>query len=176
MLDSEFFTPLFAGWEQRASALNTLLRPIVNKPFDVNTTDWEEQLERRQHPADAAGLRNEIETLFEEIIDHFEGLSPHQRRQIEELMYENKALIYAATIKADPSTHDGFRRAMILFVIKDQGEDTRDAILELSAYHAKAEEQGINVRTIFKDMADIASTRNKFGWGTTRNLFLKYLT
>lgn len=148
----------------------------MNKAFDLNVTDWEAQLERRQHPADASGLRNEIETLFEEIIDQFEGLSPQQRTQIIELMNEYQALIYAATIKADPSTYDGFRRAMILFVIKDQGKDTRDAILELSAYHAKAKNQGIDVGTIFKDMADIASTRDKFGWGTTRDLFLKYLT
>ena len=147
----------------------------MNKPFDVNAANWEEQLERRQHPADASGLRKEIETLFEEIIDHFEGLSPQQRKQIVELMYENQALMYSAIIKTNPSTYDGFRRTMILFVIKDQGTDIRDAILELSAYHAKAENQGIDVRTIFKDMADIASTRDKFGWGTTRDLFLKYI-
>lgn len=169
------FARIFAQWKQRAAALNTQLKPIVNKPIDVNDPNWEEQIERCQHPADASGLRQEIETLFEEIIDRFEICSPAQREQIVDVMYKNQALRYSAVINADPSTPEGFRRAMILFVIEDQGTDTRDAILALSANHAKAEKQGIDVKTIFKDMAGIASTRDKFGWGTTRDLFLKYL-
>ncbi|MEP3890393.1 MAG: hypothetical protein ABJN69_07985 [Hellea sp.] len=169
------FQSAFEDWERRAAFLNQQLAPIINVEIDMNAPDWEEQIFNRPHPVDEAGLRGAVETLFKEIVDQFEFYTPDQRQHIIDLMYKNDALIYSAVLKADPNTPDGLRKHMILFVIDDQGKDTRDALLALSAYHASGTAKGIDVISIFQEMADIASRRDKFGWGTTRDLFLKYL-
>ena len=173
-MTNDTFDFTFTDWKQRAIALNQKLMPIVNAEVDINTPDWTEKLARRPHPADVSGLRLKIETLFGEIVKQFEFYNPNQRQQIIDLMYQNDALMYAACLDAVHNTPDGFRKRMILFVIDDQGKDTRDAMLALDAFRTDAEIQGIDVNSIFKEMASIASTRDKFGWGSTRDLFLKY--
>lgn len=174
-MTNDTFETSFADWQKRADFLNQKLMPITNRPVDINAHDWVEKLEKRPHPADESGLRTEIETLFNEVIDQFELYGPDQRQQIIDLMYQNDALMYARCIDADRNTPGGFRKHMILFVIDDQGKDTRDAMLALGAHHADAKRLGIDVGSIFKEMAAISSTREKFGWGSTRDLFHKYL-
>ena len=173
-MDSSFKF-VFADWQQRANFLNQKLMPIVNVEADINAPDWLEKLTRRPYPADSSGLRLQIETLFGEIIKQFEFFNSDQRQQIVDFMYQKDALMYAAVIDADRNTPNGFRQYMILFVIDDQGKDTRDAMLALGRYHADAEKLGIDVGTVFKEMAAISSINDKFGWGSTRDLFLKYL-
>ena len=174
MTDNAFHS-VFEDWKERAAFLNQQLAHIVNVDVDMNAPHWEDQVLNRPHPVDEAGLRGEVETLFEEVVEQFEFYRPDQRQQIIDVMYQNDALMYSAVLTADPNTPDGFRKHMILFVIEDQGKDTRDAILALGAHHAYGAAKGIDVASIFKDMADIASRRDKFGWGTTRDLFLKYV-
>lgn len=172
---NDTFETVFADWKQRADFLNQKLMPVVNADVDVSAPDWLENLASLPHPADVSGLRNEIGTLFSEIIDQFEFYGPRQRQQIVDFLYQKEALMYAAVIDADRNTPNGFRQYMILFVIGDQGKDTRDAMLALDAYYEDAERLGVNARAIFKEMALISSTNDKFGWGSTRDLFLKYL-
>ena len=165
----------YTNWSRQAELLNQKLSPYANAPFDMDTPDWQEKLAHLPHPADVAGLRAEIETLFGAIIDRFEGYDEVQRQHIINMLAKFDALLWSAIIDADINTPDGFRKHMILFILHDQGKDTRDAILQLEAYHTDAKRQGIDVNSVFRDMADIASTNDKFGWGSTRDLFLKYL-
>lgn len=169
------FERAFADWKQRAVVLNQKLTPFVNVGFDINADNWVEKLAHCPHPADVSGLRIRIATLFNEIINQFEFYNSDQRQQIIDLMYQNDNLMYAAVIDAERDTPDGFRKYMILFVIEDQCKDTRDAILALAHAHTEAERQGIDVGSIFREMATISSANDKFGWGSTRDLFLKYI-
>lgn len=173
MRDDTFET-VFADWKSRAEILNRQLHPIVHQEIDISSPNWEQQLANAPHAADASGLRDEIRTLFNEIIDRFELLGADQRQKIIDLMDRNDSLMYSAVIDADYNTPDGFRKHMLLIVIEDQGKDTRDTIVELAHHRKAAEARGIDVDTIFKEMAAIASTRNKYGWATTRDLFLEH--
>jgi len=168
------FEALFDNWIQRAEILDKQLHPIVHEEVDTNATDWLEQLDNLPHPADAAGLRDEITSLFNEVVDKFDSLDAEQRQRVIDLMDKRDSLMYSALLDADRSSPEGFRKHMILFVIEDQGKDTRDAIVTLDHYRKDAEGHGINVDSIFKEMAEIASTRDKYGWGTTRSLLLTY--
>ncbi len=173
-MSNESFEFVFADWKQRADFLNQQLKPIVKVEIDINAPDWEEQLASGPHPADESGLRKQIESLFNEIVAQFEFFDSDQRQQIIDLMAQNDSLMYSAVIDADRNTPDGFRKNMILFVIDDQGKDTRDSIVSLTHYREEAEKHGIDLDSIFKEMAAISSTRDKFGWGTTRDLFLNH--
>ena len=171
MVDDTFKTQ-FADWKRRAKSLDRKLHPIVHREIDISAPDWQEQLANNPHPADESGQRREIETLFNEIVDRFGSLDYSQRQKIIDLLEKNDSLLYSAVIDADFETQDGFRRHMILFVIEDQGKDTRDAIVALAHYRKRGEQLGFDVDSIFKEVAQIASDRDKYGWGSTRDLLL----
>ncbi len=173
-MTEDAFESVFTAWKRRAESLDQQLHPIVHIEIDINASDWQEKLASYPHPADATGLRNEIASLFNEIVDDFESFNAEQRQRIVDLMGQNDSLMYSAVIDVDQNSPEGFRKKMILVVIEDQGKDSRDAMVALAHYRKDAEKRGINVDSIFKEMADIASTHDKHGWGTTRDLFLKY--
>ncbi len=166
------FESVFAVWKRLAESLNQQLRPIVHAEVDINAPDWQERLATDPHPADACGRRREITALFNEIVNDFESFNAEQRQQVVDLMDQNDSLMYSAVIDADINTPEGFRKHMILEVLRDQGKDPRDAIVALTDYRKQAERRGIDVDSIFEEMARIASTRDKYGWGTTRDLFM----
>ena len=173
MVDYLFQTQ-FVDWKRRTESLNHKLHPIVHAEIDINAPDWEEQLANRPHPADESGLRKEIEGLFNEIVDRFEWFDAEQRQAVIDLMGTNDSLMYSAVIDADFDTQEGFRKNMLLVVIEDQGKDTRDAIVALAHYRERGEELGFDVDSIFMQMAQIASDRDKYGWRSTRDLFLNH--
>lgn len=172
MVDSDFHSR-YADWKKRAESLDQKLRPIVNREVDINAPAWKELLADMPHPADESGLRGEIAALFREIVDQFRSLDSGQRQTIIDLMAKNQSLMYSAVIDSAIETRDGFYETMILFVIADQGKDTRDAIVALSHYRACGEERGFDVNLIFEHMARLASDRDKYGWGSTRDLLLR---
>lgn len=168
------FETVFADWQQRAKFLDKQLMPIVHADVDINDPDWREKLENEPHPADQSGLRAAIADLFNEIVGCFEALNHEHRQRVIDLMGENDSLMYSAVIDADYNSPDGFRKYLILFVIKDQGKDTRDAIVTLTHYRQDGEQRGIDVNEIFREAAGMASTKDKYGWGSTRDLLLNY--
>ena len=171
MVDDTFKTQ-FADWKRRAKSLDMKLHPIVHREIDINAPDWKEQLANSPHPADESGLRREIESLFNEIVDRFKTLDAGQRQKIIDLLEKNHSLMYSAVIDADIETQEGFRRNLILFVIEDQGKDTRDAIVALAHHRECGEQLGFDVDSIFEEVAQLASDRDKYGWGSTRDLLL----
>jgi hypothetical protein len=169
-MDAEAFQKTCAAWKTQADSLDSKLRPIVQQEVDINAPDWQEQLANMPHPADESGLHEEIASLFDEIVDQFETLDVEQRQAIINLMEKNESLMYSAVIEADLETLEGFRRNMILFVIADQGKDTRDAIVALGQYRELGQKHGYDVDAIFKKLASVASDHDKYGWGSTRDL------
>ncbi len=169
-MDDDTFYNKYASWKKQVQSLDSRLRPVVHKEVDINAPGWQEKLANMPHPADESGLRNEITVLFDEIVDHFESFDRNQRQAIIDLMDKNDSLMYSAVICDDLETREGFRRNMILFVIADQGKDTRDAIVALGHYHEIGQKHGYDVEAIFEGLASIANSHDKYGWGSTRDL------
>lgn len=169
----EIFESRLANWQRTAARLNERLEPIVHRQVDINMPDWEEQLAAAPHPADQLGIRGEVEALFEEIIAALDSMSPQQRQATIDTVACNDALSYAACLKAEPDKAAEFRRHMLLFVLRDQAKDTRDAIIELRHCRLWGQDLGVDVDAVFRELAELASTRDRHGWGSTRELLLK---
>ena len=169
-MDEDAFHNKYAAWKKQAKSLDSKLRPIVQKDVDINAPAWKDQLANMPHPADESCLRDVITSLFDEIVDHFESLDVPQRQAVIDLMEKNESLIYSAVITDNIETVGGFRRNMILFVIADQGKDTRDAIVALEHYRELGQKRGYDVDAIYEKLASIASDHDKYGWGSTREL------
>lgn len=171
---NESFESAFADWKSRAESINQQLQPVVKAKVDTSAPDWLQQLENSPHPADESGLRQEIQSLFNEIIAKFQACDVDQRQQIIDLMDQNDCLMYSAVIDGNIDTTEGFRRKMVLVVLEDQGKDPRDTVLTLAQLRKEAEKNSIDADAIFREMAAIASKRDKYGWGSTSDLLLKH--
>ncbi len=172
-MESLAFEDRWSRWTNTVTSLERTLNPVVKREVDINTPDWKEQLDNSPHPADETGTREELACLFNDFVDVFPALSHDQRLQLIDFLYENESVMYSAVINADPRTEDGFRHHIILYILDDQGRDTRDAILALDALRRTGEKAGLNVTRIFRELAEMASDRDKFGWGSTRHLLLR---
>jgi hypothetical protein len=85
----------------------------------------------------------------------------------------NRSFSWAAALPYRPITDESFRAHLILFSIKDQGRDTRDAILALQAICATATSAGVKIGPILKEIAELSSDVNKYRMGSTRSLLLR---
>ena len=74
-----------------------------------------------------------------------------------------------------PKTQDELRDHVTLFVIDDQGLDTRDAILAIDAICEDARKRGLDIDAVLREHLPLASDVDKYGWGTTRALLERNL-
>jgi hypothetical protein len=154
-------------WKRRIEFLNAKLHPIVHGSSPQGTT-WEEFLRR----INEFGHGEEIETVFDEIIDRFESLNGDQRQMIIDLIRTNQSVMYGVVPRVDMDTQEGFRKRLMLFIIEDQGADPRDALVQLREYRKQGEKLGFDVNSILEEVAHLASDRDRYGWGSTRKLIL----
>ena len=64
---------------------------------------------------------------------------------------------------------------MIVFVLRDQDQDNRDAILTLGRYKDRASRLGLDIEPVLREMAELASSRSRFGCGSTRDMILRFV-
>jgi hypothetical protein len=58
--------------------------------------------------------------------------------------------------------------------MKDQGRDSRDALLALRHLYSEAAGAGIDPALLLREVAGLSSTVNKYGMGSTCDMLLKY--
>lgn len=150
---------------------------MPDREFDDRFRDWQrraEDLDRKIRQRAPGKYRGEILPLLVEIIERFETLNDLQRQLIINCLNNNfDALMETVAFSGTPQTEDGFRKRMLLFVIRDQGRDPRDAILGLAHQREVGERLGLDVDRIFKELAPLASDFSKWGWSSTRRLLLR---
>ncbi len=157
-------------FELRIMALEEQLRPIADRPVDITKPGWDVRLRQRQHPLDEAGIRREAEILLEELISLYQASAEESRHAVRKLFGEYRAFAWAASLPFDPTTEESFRRHVILFSMKDQGSDSRDALLWLQDLCQKARSAGVNAAPVLKEVAAFSSEWNKYGMGSTREM------
>jgi gentisate 1,2-dioxygenase len=64
---------------------------------------------------------------------------------------------------------------VLLFSMKDEERDTRDAILLLRALCDKAAAAGLNIVPLLDEVAALSSPLDRYGWGSTRELLLRLI-
>ena len=169
------FKQQLAKWRRECRRLEEVLGPFVHTAIDIEDPGWQAEVAARPHPADESGTRTEIVALFDAIVDRFPTLAAVQRSALIDLMRDHPALIYLALLTQVPDAAQAFFRSLVLFVIEDQGADTRDAILTLDALRRHGRNAGLDVDPLVRRAADLASRHDRYGWGSTRDLLLRSL-
>jgi hypothetical protein len=158
--------------ELQIMELDERLRPIATRPVDITNPEWVRLLTESQHPLDEAGLRSATEALLDDVIEGYQKCEEEKRIAIRKLFATYSSFAWAATLSVAPITDEAFRRHLVLFAIKDQGKDSRDAIIELQDLCNRARAVGVNTAPILRQVAELSSDENKYGMGSTRTLLL----
>jgi hypothetical protein len=164
-----------ADFELRIARLDRLLQPIARRPVDITKPGWASRLRQQTPPLDEAGIRDETEALLEELISYYQTINAEDRASARGLFTKYRAFAWAACSSENPTTEEGFRRKLLLFSLKDQGSDSRDALLLLQDLCRQARVAGVHTATILTSIAELSSDVDKYGMGSTRHMLLKAL-
>ena len=159
-------------WKEWIALLDAMIKPIANHPIDITDPNWLTKLQSFPNPLEAAGVKAETEKILSEFIEYYPTCDDEMREAIRKLFAENRSFSWAAALPYRPITDESFRAHLILFSIKDQGRDTRDAILALQSMCATATSAGVKIGPILKQIAELSSDVNKYRMGSTRSLLL----
>ena len=162
-----------ANWELRIRQLDALLRPIANRPVDITRRDWFKRLQRNTPPLEEAGVDAAAEALLNELFGAYLNGTDETREAIRELFVQYRAFAWAVNLSERPRTAGAFRRHLVLFSIKDQGRDSRDALLTLGEICHEAEAAGVDTCPLLEEIAAISSSIERFGMGSTQQMLLK---
>jgi hypothetical protein len=160
-------------FESRIKALNERLRPIAEKRVDITQPGWIDRLKESPHPLDRAGVRTEFDALLPQIIAVYSAAGEETRVKFRELFRSYRAFSWAASLPFSPNTEEHFRMHLLLFAIKDQERDSRDALVLLQDLCRQAKVTGIRTQPILSEVAGLCSSENRFGMGSTKDMLLR---
>ena len=153
--------------------LEECLRPIAKRPVDITKPGWNVRLMQSPHPLDEAGVRSQAEALLEELIAFYRTRGEDEREAIRRLFVEYSAFAWAANFSFGPTSEENLRRHLLLFSIKDQGRDSRDALLCLQDLCREARKAGVSLAQLLREVAELSSGANKYGMGSTREMLIR---
>lgn len=143
---------------QRAAELDRVLKPIAERPVDIDDPLWERKLRDAPLAIDEAGVRAQAEALMSELLDCYSSGSIAERSAVRAILRDNRAFTWATPIEGEPHTMGGFRRQLLRISAADGVLDYRDATVEVAALCATAREHGIDIQPILREIAEISSS------------------
>ena len=146
------------------------IRPMATRPVDTNDPNWMKKLQEAPALVDQAGVRSSAEQLIENLIDEYQNGDEDVRRHIRSWMTTYSSFECAASLPYPPTSDEQFRRHLFWFSIRDQGRDSRDAILDLESLCAAARSANVDVTSLLLQIAELSSDENKYGMGSTRTM------
>ena len=160
-------------FELRIMDLEQRLRPIADRPVDIAKPGWGAQLAHSPHPFDETGTRPEAEGLLRELIGVYRASGDDEREAIRALFVEYRAFAWAASLPFGATDEETLRQHLVLFSLKDQGRDCRDALLWLQDLCREAKSAGIDPDPVLREVATLSSDKNKYWMGSTREMLLR---
>ena len=175
-------------FEQAIRTMDAALRPIAKSALvDLKKPDWTRRLptaaaEPYLSPLERAGIREDAECLVDAIIAHYVTTSDAGRERIRALFRTYDSFRWAVgwglLSPAERINAGQLRKALLLFSIKDQGADWRDAIVTLDRICALASRTSLPLAETLTEVAGLSSDESRFQKfkmsRSTRALLLDY--
>ncbi len=152
--------------------LDQRLQPIARRPVDIMSPGWIERAHSRGPALDEAGARQEAETLLAELSAAYAQGPEETRAAVRRLFAECRSFAWAASWSRQAEGVAGLQQRLILFSMRDQGQDSRDALLELEGICREAAAAGVDVAPMLREVSAWSSTANKHGMGSTHDMLL----
>jgi hypothetical protein len=155
---------------RRVEKLDAKLKPIAGRL--IRFEDVRKHVTACFDPLGEAGVHAEGDVVIRDLVEVYACGDDTVRKTIRKLLAENPSFTWAATLPWLPLTRDRLRDHLLLFSMKDQERDTRDALLQLRTLCTEATVSGIDVGAVLAEVAALSSTEDRYGWGSTRDLLL----
>jgi hypothetical protein len=123
---------------------------------------------------DETGIRARAEQVLWAIVSLYAEGDDTVRESIRDLFNRHTSFRWGAHLPREWATASDFRARLILMSAHDQGSDTRDEVLTLQSWCAKARDAGIDVGPILIEVAGMSSEVDRYGMGSTRRMILSY--
>ena len=160
-------------FELQMMELEERLRPIAQRPVDITHPGWLERLQTGRPPLDEAGVRDAAERLLSALIVAYAQGGEETREAVRRLFTEYRSFAWAAALPDPPTSPVGLRRHLIVFSMKDQARDSRDALLTLQEICRAAAAAGVDLEPALRDVAAMSSRVDRYGMGSTSDMLLK---
>ncbi|EKX65677.1 hypothetical protein Sipo8835_24675 [Streptomyces ipomoeae] len=157
-----------AELEDEVARINALLRPLAKRRVDLTDPDWQARM-RQRRPLDEANVREEAETALGDLLDLYEREEEPTRAAIRTLLNHYDSFTWATGLPTG-RTPEAFRRELLYLSARDQGHDTRDELVTLHHLREEAHEAGVDLRPILLEVAELSSTKDKYGMGSIRDI------
>lgn len=152
--------------------LDERLRPIANRPVDVDDPDWVGEVASAPDPLEQTGLRAEARAVLAELLDAYAAGPDELRTSIRRLLGEYSSFTWAARVEAPMTTADGFRRHLLRVSAVDRAEDLRDAMVSVRGLCEQARSAGVDVGPILSEVAALSSDESVGAMGSVRGALL----
>jgi hypothetical protein len=151
--------------------LDSLLKPIADQPVDFNDPNWVAKLEGLD-PLAQAGVKAQAQDLISEVLGRYVDGTESEREQLRKMFQEFGSFAWAATPREPTTSQAGLRAHLVLLSIQDQGKDPRDVIMAIDRLKSTATQHGLDIQTLLAEVAEISSSRSKYGMGSMREILL----
>ncbi|WP_369251261.1 hypothetical protein [Streptomyces sp. R41] len=160
------------GIEEQVALVDAAARLIAERPVDVTDPNWQATMRQRPAPLDEAGVRDQAESALRSVIAVYEYGDEALRAAIRALFSRYTSFRWAAHLPVE-ATAEGLRMRVLHMSAVDQGADTRDELVALHCVCAQAQEAGIDIRPILREVAELSSRDDKYGMGSMRDILLR---
>ena len=177
-MEAVHFEEYLQKWSATLPKINAPLKAFGQQEVDISAPDWFERLVEMPTPLDEdENLRVEFNSVTSEIVDVYVQSTVEQCHRIREFLsqYEGVLHFLGVSSKLIKTQKDIglFRAGLAMLSIENQGRDARDTIVALEELCKAAKQAGIDVSSYLKEIAVLSSDVDKYGMGSTRDLFLQ---
>ncbi|MBO3744238.1 hypothetical protein [Actinoplanes flavus] len=157
------------------AVLDELLREIAQRPVDVRDPDWQANLRRAPAPVEEAGVAAEAAAALEALLDAYEKGGPSIREEVRAVFRDFPSFRWAAHLPAEWESVAEFRRGLMHVSAMDQGDDPRDQLMRIWWLCHRARSRGIDVEPVLREVADLSSDVDRYGFGSVRTRIMRGL-
>lgn len=152
------------------AVINGALKPIAERPVDINDPNWVEKLRTQTPPLDQAGVRTDAEALMRLLIDAYSEGPEKQRQIVRNILAQNRAFTWATGMPEPPTTVSTLRIHLLRLSAENGGGDMRDTIMSVESVCSEAIAAGVNVVPVLKEVANLSSNVMSLNIGSMRTV------
>ena len=157
------------------AVIDELLRDIAQRPVDLSEPNWMVKLRQAPPPVQAAGVAVEAAAALEALLDAYETGGASTREEVRGIFRDYPSFRWAAHLSREWESAVEYRRRLVHVSAVDQGSDPRDELVTIWSLCKRARAFGIEVEPVLRDVADLSSDVDLYGFGSMRMLIMRGL-
>ena len=162
-----------SAWTSAIEQLDTALTPVATRPVALTELASAEARQHMTDPLAEAGVREAAAALIAEILDAYPRACAGDRERMRALFASHRRFAWAAgfllPFSPEPST---VRQQLLLFSLLDQGTDSRDALLWLTAFCGQPGVDCAALPELLREVAALSSAVDRFHIGSTASMLV----